>query len=113
MDERLAANRAIWDERAAIHLESHSYDVDGWLRERRGPRAEEVEALGGASVLRLVHLQCHFGMDTLAWARAGAIVTGLDFSSAAIDAARDLATRAGLSERATFVVANVEDATRV
>ncbi len=60
----------------------------------------------------LVHLQCHFGMDTLRWARAGATVTGLDFSPAAIDEATSLAERAGLSERASFVCANVYDAPR-
>ena len=58
----------------------------------------------------LVHLQCHFGVDTLQWARVGASVTGLDFSPVAIDEAISLAERAGLSERASFVCANVYDA---
>jgi SAM-dependent methyltransferase len=110
MDERLAANRANWDDRTAIHIASQFYDVDGWLRDERGPRPREVEALGDVSGLRLLHLQCHFGLDTLAWARAGAEVTGLDFSPAAIDVARDLASRAGLDRRATFVCADVYDA---
>jgi SAM-dependent methyltransferase len=110
MDEWIAANRANWDDRTAVHLESAYYDVDGWLHERPGPRAREVEALGAVTGLRLVHLQCHFGLDTLAWADAGATVTGLDFSPAAIDAARDLARRAGLDGRATFVCADVHDA---
>ncbi len=57
-----------------------------------------------------MHLQCHFGLDTLAWARAGAQVTGLDFSPVAIDAARDIARRAGLADRAEFVCANAYDA---
>ena len=111
MDERLAANRAHWDDRTDIHLESRFYDVEGWLREQRGPRRREVEALGDVDGLTLLHLQCHFGLDTLAWARAGARVTGLDFSPAAIDAARDLAARAGLTDRADFVCADVYDAT--
>ena len=110
MDERLAANRANWDDRTAIHVASRFYDVDGWLRDERGPRPREVEALGDVSGLRLLHLQCHFGLDTLAWARAGAEVTGLDFSPAAVDIARDLASRAGLDRRATFVCADVYDA---
>jgi SAM-dependent methyltransferase len=109
--ELLAVNRANWDERTSIHLSSRFYDVDGWLGDARGPRAREVEALGDVSGLRLLHLQCHFGLDTLAWARAGARVTGLDFSPAAISAAREIAQRAGLADRADFVCADVHDAT--
>jgi SAM-dependent methyltransferase len=111
VDERLAANRANWDDRTEIHLASDFYDVEGWLREERGPRPREIEALGDVTGLRLLHLQCHFGLDTLAWARAGARVTGLDFSPAAISAARDLAQRAGLADRAEFVCSDVYEAT--
>jgi len=110
MDERLAANRANCDDRVAIHTSSKFYDVEGWLRDAPGPPARELELLGDAMGKSLVQLQCHFGMETLQWARAGARVTGVDFSPAAIDAANDLARRAGLSERATFVCANVYDA---
>jgi len=110
MEELLAANRANWNDRTAIHLRSRFYDVEGWLRDERGPRRREVEVLGDVAGLRLLHLQCHFGLDTLAWARVGATVTGLDFSAVAIEAAEDLARRAGLAERSTFVCANVLDA---
>ncbi len=110
---RKAANRANWDERTGVHLRSAFYDVEAWLRERRGPRADEIEAIGDVTDLRLLHLQCHFGLDTLAWARVGAEVTGLDFSPTAIDAARDLAVRAGLEDRAEFVCADVNDAVDV
>jgi SAM-dependent methyltransferase len=61
----------------------------------------------------LVHLQCHFGMDTLRWARIGATVTGVDFSPAAITEATHLAERAGLSDRSRFVCATVYDAPEV
>jgi SAM-dependent methyltransferase len=108
--EQLAANRANWDERTGIHRQSRFYDVDGWLRDGRGPPARETEVLGDVNGLSLLHLECHFGMDTLSWARAGARVTGLDFSEPAISAARDLAHRAGLADRAMFVCADVLDA---
>jgi SAM-dependent methyltransferase len=111
MDDNLAANRANWDDRTAVHLESSFYDVEGWLRDPRPPRSYEIDALGDVRGLRLVHLQCHFSLDTLEWAREGAQVTGLDFSPVAIAAANDLAARAGLSDRATFVCADVYDAT--
>jgi SAM-dependent methyltransferase len=110
VDEHLAANRENWNDRTAIHLRSHFYDVEGWLRAAPGPDPRERDALGDVTGLRLVHLQCHFGLDTLAWARAGARVTGLDFSPSAIAAARDIAQRAGLADRADFVCANVYDA---
>lgn len=107
MDDHIAANRANWDERVPIHAASRFYDVEGWLRERPGPRDREIEALGDVSGSDLVHLQCHFGLDTLAFADAGARVTGLDFSAAAIAQARSLAERAGLGDRARFVEADV------
>lgn len=110
MDARIASNRANWDERASIHLESRFYDVEGWLQNPSGPRSWEATALGDVSGLRLLHLQCHFGLDTLAWARAGAQATGLDFSPVAIEAAGAIAKRAGLAEKATFVCADVHDA---
>jgi len=109
-DDAFAQNRASWDQRVPVHVASEFYDVEGWLRQGRGPRPEEAAALGDVSGLDLVHLQCHFGLDTLAWARVGARVTGLDFSEPAIDYARVLARRAGLEDRATFVCANVYDA---
>jgi SAM-dependent methyltransferase len=111
--ERMSANRRNWEDRVPIHLASRFYDVDRWLKIRPGPRAWEMAALGDVDGLDLVHLQCHFGLDTLAWADAGARVTGLDFSPAAVEAATDLARRAGLDGRATFVCANVYDAAAV
>ena len=110
MDPRLEANLANWNSRVRVHAESRFYDVAGWLLKSPGPPSREIEALGDLEGKTLVHLQCHFGMDTLQWAKAGATVTGLDFSPAAIEEATSLAERAGLSERASFVCANVYDA---
>ena len=110
MEPRLEANRTNWNSRVRVHAESRFYDVEGWLRNAPGPPSREIEALGDLEGKTLVHLQCHFGMDTMQWARVGATATGLDFSPAAIDEATSLAERAGLSERASFVCANVYDA---
>ena len=106
----VAQNRAMWDARVGIHVASAFYDVEGWLRDGRGPRAAEAEIVGDVAGLDLVHLQCHFGLDTLAWARAGARVTGLDFSAPALAEARAIAERAGLAGRSRFVCAEVYDA---
>lgn len=110
LDERLAANRAAWDARVPVHAASRFYDVEGRLRDKQGPHRWELEALGDVTGLRLVHLQCHFGLDTLAWARAGAQVVGLDLSPNGIETARSLAERSGLSDKTQFVCADVYDA---
>jgi SAM-dependent methyltransferase len=107
MRDYIAANRANWDDRVPIHVTSRFYDVERWLTERPGLREWERKVLGEVSGLDVLHLQCHFGLDTLAFANAGARVTGLNFSGAAIAEARSLAERAGLSDRARFVEADV------
>jgi SAM-dependent methyltransferase len=101
-------NRALWDERVPIHFDSEFYDLAGWLDGRDSLRPFELEELGDVAGRRLFHPQCHFGQDTLSWARHGASVTGLDFSEPAIDAARALAARSGIT--ADFVCADVYDA---
>jgi SAM-dependent methyltransferase len=105
---KIEANRAMWDARVPVHVGSRFYDVDGFVAGREGLRAFEVDEMGPVDGLDLVHLQCHFGLDTLSWARLGARVTGLDFSEPAIAAARDLADDVGID--ADFVCADVYDA---
>lgn len=103
-------NRANWDERVDIHLHSPGYDLTP-LRAGHGRLnlIEEAE-LGDVAGKRILHLQCHFGADTLALAQRGADVVGLDFSPRAVAAARALADELGLAGRARFVEANVYDA---
>ena len=103
-------NRASWDERVGVHLKAPGYDLAA-LRAGRGTlhTIEEAE-LGPVDGLRLLHLQCHFGLDTLTLAQRGADVTGLDFSAPAVAAARELADELGLSARARFVQADLYDA---
>ncbi len=106
-------NRANWDERVPIHLAAPIYDG---ARLRAGDARllpiEEAE-LGPVAGLRLLHLQCHFGHDTLILAQRGAEVAGLDFSAPAIAAARSLAAELGLSDRARFFEADLYDAPAV
>lgn len=110
--EWLELNRAAWDERVALHVGSAFYDVDGFVAGRSSLRRFELLEMGAVAGRDLVHLQCHFGQDTLSWARLGARVTGLDFSAPAMDAARELAARCGI-ESASFVTADVYDAADV
>ncbi|MBO0692748.1 MAG: class I SAM-dependent methyltransferase [Acidimicrobiaceae bacterium] len=109
------SNRAIWDERVPAHVSSEFYDVDGFRAGRPVIQGFEVDELGALGDLELVHLQCHFGLDTLDLARQHPTleVTGLDFSAPAIDAARALAAEMGVGNRAHFVHAEVSDAVSV
>jgi SAM-dependent methyltransferase len=105
----LRDNRAWWDGVVPIHEASRGYDRAGFLRGEKPLCPVETAELGPHVAGRsLLHLQCHFGMDTLNWARRGAAVTGLDFSAPAIDAARRLSAESGVPGR--FVCANVYDA---
>jgi SAM-dependent methyltransferase len=106
--DRVAANRSWWDERVPLHLASDYYDVDGFRRHPDVLRDFETAEVGDVSGRSLLHLQCHFGQDTLSWAHRGALVSGLDFSAPAIEAARALAAELDLPAR--FVVADVYDA---
>jgi SAM-dependent methyltransferase len=107
-DDWRALNQANWDERVAVHLGPGGYDLTS-LRAGHG-RLHGIEnaELGDVTGLRVLHLQCHFGNDTLALAQRGAEVTGIDFSPAAITAARALAAELGIAAR--FVLSDLYDA---
>jgi SAM-dependent methyltransferase len=98
-------NREWWDVRVPVHLASRFYDVEGFKAGRDPLRAFEVEEMGDVTGRSLVHLQCHFGQDTLGWARRGARATGVDFSAPAVEAACRLAEELGLD--ADFVQSDV------
>ena len=104
------SNRAHWDEKVALHLGPHGYDLTS-LRTGRGRfNAIEEAELWPVDGKHILHLQCHFGADSLKLAQRGASVVGLDFSAAAIDAARRLANELGLADRTRFVHADLYDA---
>jgi SAM-dependent methyltransferase len=107
----LETNRAMWDERVPIHVAGEFYDVEGFLGGRSKLRDFELREMGPVDGCTLIHPQCHFGLDTLSWARLGARVTGLDFSAPAIESARTIAQRAGIE--AEFVQGNVYEASEL
>lgn len=90
MDVYLKANQKRWDQLTLEHENSKYYDLTGFKAGKDRLRSIELEELGDVAGKSLLHLQCHFGMDTLAWARRGAIVTGIDFSQKAITLAQQL-----------------------
>lgn len=101
-------NRANWDERVAVHLGPGGYDLAALRTGRDRLNAIEEAELGSVAGLRVLHLQCHFGRDSLILAGRGAEITGLDFSAPAIVAARALAQQMNLPAR--FVHADLYDA---
>ncbi len=100
-------NRHAWNLRTGVHLQSDFYNLEGWKKGQTSLTPIELHELGDVAGKRLLHLQCHFGQDTLSWARLGAQVTGADLSDAAIEQARMLAAEQGLD--AHFVCCNLYD----
>src|SRR5437763_17001969 len=97
--EWLELNRANWDERVAVHRAVPEYALDSIRDGAARMNAIEEEELGPVAGLRVLHLQCHFGHDSLIMARRGAEVTGVDFSPAAVEVARQNAAALGLAAR--------------
>jgi SAM-dependent methyltransferase len=107
VDEYYETNKLRWNELVAIHAKSDEYDLDGFLAGNSSLHKVELDALGDVSGKSLLHLQCHFGLDSMSWARLGAKVTGVDFSETAIELARELANRIGIDVQ--FICSNIYD----
>ncbi len=101
------ANRKSWDAKTPIHEKSTFYDLEGFFRGKNLLNSIEMDALGSVHGKSMLHLQCHFGLDSLSWSRLGAQVTGVDFSENAIYLAREINEKAGLDAR--FLCANIYD----
>lgn len=107
LDSLFEANRSLWDSRVNDHVQSDFYNVNAFREGQSTLNKPELDALGDVKGKSLLHLQCHFGMDTLSWERLGATVTGIDFSPEAIAAAKKLAAECNL--KGEFVCSSVYD----
>lgn len=105
MREELELNRAHWDEATRLHTSGNVYGVEDFRAGHCQLHRVEREEVGDVQGRRLLHLQCHLGLDTLSWARRGALVTGVDFSSESIAFAQRLAAETGLDGR--FVCSDI------
>jgi SAM-dependent methyltransferase len=106
MDKYLKNNKDLWNELTPIHEKSEFYDVEGFKNGRSSMLYPiELEEMGDISGKSLLHLQCHFGMDTLFWGRLGAKVTGIDFSDEAIKLAKSLSKETGV--KAEFICSDI------
>jgi SAM-dependent methyltransferase len=105
LDKYYNANRSMWDQFARINVDSKTYKTEEFLKGETALNSIELEELGDVRGKSLLHLQCHFGLDTLSWACEGAKVTGVDFSSEGVSIARDLAKKAKIDAR--FIQSNI------
>ncbi|MEW5677356.1 class I SAM-dependent methyltransferase [Flavobacterium enshiense] len=103
----LDINKATWNQKTTVHVASDFYDMESFLNGKSTLNDIELSLLGDVSGKRILHLQCHFGQDTISLARLGASTTGVDLSDAAIDKAKELATQ--LNADATFICSDVYD----
>ena len=98
-------NRATWNKKVSIHANSDMYDMQAFKNGKSSLMSYELDALGDVNEKTLLHLQCHFGQDTLSWSRMGANCVGVDLSDEGIKLAKQLNTELGLN--AKFVCCNV------
>ncbi len=107
MDEYTKANLDLWNELTQFTSNSASYDMPGFKVGKSTLKSIELNELGDVSGKSILHLQCHFGMDTISFARLGASVTGVDFSEKAITLARSLSEELKIPAR--FILSDVYD----
>lgn len=107
LDKAFTTNRETWNKKVAIHAASDFYDLENFKKGASSLNIFELDALGDVRGKSLLHLQCHFGQDTLSWQRIGANCTGIDISDEAVKLGRKLNTE--LSLDAKFVCCNVLD----
>ena len=103
----LSINKASWNRKTSLHLDSDFYQMEAFKKGATSLNDIELGLLGDIKGKSVLHLQCHFGQDSLSLARMGAKVTGIDLSDEAIKQARLLNDELGLD--ASFVVSDVYD----
>ena len=106
-DQYFEANKELWNQRTAIHKDYSFYDVTGFKAGANVLTPVELTEVGSVKGKSLLHLQCHFGLDTMSWSRLGAKCTGVDLSNEAIKLAKEINEELGLD--AKFVCCNVYD----
>jgi ubiquinone/menaquinone biosynthesis C-methylase UbiE len=103
----IAINRESWNKRTETHMASEFYDVAGFLNGNTSLNDIELNLLGDITGKNVLHLQCHFGQDTISLQRMGANATGVDLSNISIASANDLSVKAGVSP--TFICCDIYD----
>lgn len=105
MDGYIKENQDWWNEAAQVHAQGEGYLMSEFKKGLNKLHSLEREEVGDVAGKKVLHLQCHFGMDTLSWARLGAQVTGVDFADKAIAIAKDLSQELHID--AAFVCSDI------
>jgi len=103
-------NKATWNAKVKAHAGSEMYNLEGFKKGETSLKTYELNALGDVNDKSLLHLQCHFGQDTLSWSRLGAKCVGVDLSDEGVKLAQQLNEELKLD--AQFVCCNVLDTSR-
>jgi SAM-dependent methyltransferase len=107
MKNYIEINRKLWNRKTEVHLESDFYDVKNFIKGRNTLNEIELSLLPNLAGKSVLHLQCHFGQDTISLSKLGAEVTGIDLSDKAIDAAHELAIKTNSSGK--FLCCDIYD----
>jgi len=105
-NEYIKINKRLWNQKVDFHMKSDFYDVPGFLKGNSSLNKIEIDLLGDITDKTILHLQCHFGQDTISLQRMGAKVTGIDLSNEAIDQAKLLAKS---NSEADFICCDIYD----
>lgn len=109
MKDYIKTNKTLWNKKTAIHINSNFYDNDNFLKGKSSLKKIELALLGDVRHKKILHLQCHFGQDTLSLARMGAEVVGVDLSDAAIQHAESFAKQLDLEHQSRFICCDVNE----
>ncbi len=107
MEDYIKLNKETWNNKTPFHINSAFYDVEGFLKGKTSLKELELKLLGNVKGKSILHLQCHFGQDTISLNRMGATVTGVDLADKAIDFANELTFKANAT--AKFICCNIYD----
>jgi ubiquinone/menaquinone biosynthesis C-methylase UbiE len=109
-NDYISINKATWNDKTEVHIASDFYDMEGFLKGKSTLHDIELKLLGDVKNKKILHLQCHFGQDTMTLARMGAKVTGVDLSDKAIAKAKEFSEQLNLDT--TFICCDIYDAPR-
>lgn len=101
----IKVNKETWNKKVEVHINSDFYDMEGFLRGKTTLNSIEMDLLGDVKGKKILHLQCHFGQDTMSFSRLGALATGVDFSDKAIEKAKEINKQLKLD--ATFICCDI------
>ena len=105
--EYLNTNKQLWNNKVSHHIESDFYKMDYFLAGNTSLNTIELDLLGNIEGKSVLHLQCHFGQDSISLAKLGAKVTAIDFSEIAIEKAKEIATQTNTN--VNFISCNIYD----